>query len=83
MVLVLIGLRADLTSLRDQILSSLFVRTLEEVFTKLLCITSTPLKVNSCDVSSLLSKLTIFKVDIKKEKGGSINIALIVIREKM
>ncbi|KAK4738224.1 hypothetical protein R3W88_001921 [Solanum pinnatisectum] len=68
MVLVLIGLRADLTSVHDQILSSLFVPTLEEIFIRLLCITSTPLEVNSYDVSIMVVQTNNFQGGYKKGK---------------
>lgn len=69
--MALIGLRAVLTSVRDQILSSPYVPTLEEVFARLLCITSALPKVNSYDASIMVvqSKLPIFKVDTEKENG--------------
>ena len=41
MVLTLIGLRPDLETIRDQILSNPLVPSLDDVFARLLCISST------------------------------------------
>ena len=68
MVLALIGLRADLTSVRDQILSSPSVPTLEEVFARLLRITSTSPEVNSSDASIMAVQTNNFQGGYKQGK---------------
>ena len=53
MVLTLIGLRRDLESVRDQILASLSVSSLDDVFARLLCLSSTKtLSTNDLSVPS-------------------------------
>lgn len=68
MVLTLIGLRADLTSVRDQIFSSPSVPTLEEVFARLLRITSAPQEVNSYDASIMAVQTNNFQSGYRKGK---------------
>ncbi|KAG5596469.1 hypothetical protein H5410_037701 [Solanum commersonii] len=68
MVLALIGLRADLTSVHDQILSSPFVPTLEEVFARLLRIASAPPKVTSYDGSIMTVQTNNFQGGYRKGK---------------
>ncbi|OIT02048.1 hypothetical protein A4A49_56809, partial [Nicotiana attenuata] len=70
MVLALIGLRSDLSSVRDQILASASVPTLEEVSAKLLRITSTP-EVNSYDTSIMAVQTNNFQNGPRKGKGKS------------
>ena len=55
MVLTLIGLRPDLESVRDQILASPLVPSLDDVFARLLCLSST--RTLSTDGPSDLSML--------------------------
>ncbi|RVW33226.1 hypothetical protein CK203_081121 [Vitis vinifera] len=58
MVLMLIGLRPDLETVRDQILGSSFIPFLDDVFARLLCISSTQtlLSDNTSDSSVLVSQ---------------------------
>ncbi|OIT30712.1 hypothetical protein A4A49_43700, partial [Nicotiana attenuata] len=70
MVLALIGLRSDLSSVRDQILASASVPTLEEVSARLLRITSTP-EVNSYDTSIMAVQTNTFQNGPRKGKGKS------------
>ncbi|XP_075075263.1 uncharacterized protein LOC142162667 [Nicotiana tabacum] len=68
MVLALIELRSDLSSVRDQILASASVPTLEEVSARLLRITST-LEVNSYDTSIMAVQTNTFQNGPRKGKG--------------